>query len=83
MVGTFPIGHVLDDTVGQRQTVRRWFLQTLGAAVAQLLEGGAELLRHGVVNDRIDGAVQVDAQTAEEEEPGVQVGLVQEGVDYH
>lgn len=83
MVGAFPVGHVLDDAVGQRQTVRGRFLQTLGATVAQLLEGGAELLGHGVVNDGVDGAVQVDAQTAEEEEPGVQVGIVQEGVDHH
>lgn len=51
--------------------------------MAQLLEGGAELLGHGVVNDRINGTVQVDAQTAEEEEPGVQVGIAQEGVDYY
>lgn len=51
--------------------------------MAQFLKGGAELLGHGIVDDGVDGAVHVDAETAEEKEPGVQVGLLEEGVDHH
>lgn len=78
MVRTFPVGHLLDDAVSQSHTVGGRLLHALGAAVAQLLERRAKFLRHGVVDDRVDGAVQVDAQAAEEQEPSVQVGLVQE-----
>lgn len=78
MVWTLPVGHLLDDAVGQGHAVGSRLLHALGAALAQLLEGGAEFLGHGVVDDWVDGAVQVDAEAAEEQEPGVQVGLVQE-----
>ncbi|KAI1233353.1 hypothetical protein IHE44_0004525, partial [Lamprotornis superbus] len=36
-----------------------------------------------LLDDGVDGTVQVDAQAAEEEEPGVQVGRVHEGVHHH
>lgn len=52
-------------------------------ALVQLPKGIPELLRHEVVDDGVDGAVQVDAEAAEEEEPGVQVGRVHEGVHHH
>lgn len=83
MVGTFPVGRLLDDGVGERNAVRSRLLHALRAAVTQLFESGAKLLGHGVVDDRVDGAVQVDAEAAEEQEPSVQVGLLQEGVDHH
>lgn len=83
MVGTFPIGRLFDNAVGECNAVRSRLLHALGTTVAQLFESGAELLGHGVIDDRVDGAVQVDAEAAEEQEPGVQVGLVQEGVDHH
>lgn len=83
MVWTFSIGGVLDDAVGESHAVRGGFLGGLRGAVAELAKGGAELLWHGVVDDRVDGAVQVDAEATEEQEPGVQVGVRQEGVDHH
>lgn len=75
------IGRLLDDTVGGCQAVGGGSVHAPGAAAPQLLERGAELLRHGVVDEWVDGAVEVDAEAAEEQEPGVQVGVVQEGVD--
>lgn len=46
-------------------------------------ERRAELLRHGVVDDRVDGAVGIDAGSTEEQEPGVEVGRGHKGVDEH
>lgn len=51
--------------------------------MADLPESSAKLLRHCVVDYRVDGAVEVDAEPAEKQEPVVQVGLVQEGVHHH
>lgn len=48
--------------------------------LAKFLEGLAELLGHEVVDDRVDGAVGVDADPAEEDEPAVQIGGLHEGV---
>ena len=75
VVGAFSVGSLLDDAVGERHAVCWRLLGALGPAVAELAEGSAELLRHGVVDDRVDGAVQVDTEAAEEQEPGVQVGV--------
>jgi len=84
VVGALPVGRLLDDAVGELHAAGRRLLGVPRAAAAQqLAEGGAELLRHGVVDDRVDGAVQVDAEAAEEQEVGVLVRLVQEGVDHH
>lgn len=58
-------------------------LSTLLLALVQLPKGSPELLGHEVVDDGVDGAVQVDAQAAEEEEPGVQVRRVHKGVHHH
>lgn len=46
-------------------------------------ERRAELLRHGVVDDGVDGAIGVDARPTEEQEPGVEVGRGHKGVDQH
>lgn len=55
----------------------------LPVALAELFECQAELLRHEVVNDGVDGAVGVDAHSTEEQEPGVVVRRVDEGVNHH
>lgn len=52
-------------------------------AAVEVAEGRAKLLRHEVVDHRVDGAVGVDASAAEEKKPGVQVGGTDEGVDEH
>ena len=83
VVRALPIGRLLNDAVGQLYAAGRRLRGPPGPAVAQLLERGSELLRHGVVDDRVDGAVQVDAQPAEEQEVCVLVHRVQEGVDHH
>lgn len=76
-------GRVFHDTVIHRHTVLGNFLWVLALALAKLFEGGPELLRHEVVDDWVDGAVDVDAHAAEEQEPRVEVGWVHERVDHH
>lgn len=49
-------------------------LTAAAAAACELCaERAAELCRHGVVEDRIDGAVGVDGQSTEQQEPAVLV----------
>ena len=83
VVRALPIGCLLNDAVGQLYTAGRRLRGPPGPTVAQLFERGSELLRHGVVDDRVDGTVKVDAQPAEENEVFVLVHGVQEGVDHH
>ena len=83
VVRALPIGRLLNDAVGQLYATGCRLRGPPGAAVAQLLERGSKLLRHCVVDDRVDGAVQVDAQPAEEKEVCVLVHSVQEGVHHH
>lgn len=83
MVGALHHRRVLDGAVGESHAVGGRFIGALPPAAADLAEGGAKLLRHGVVDDWVDGAVEVDADPAEKQEPVVQVGLIQEGVDHH
>lgn len=51
------------------------------AAAVQSAEGRAKLLGHQIVNDRVDGAVGINAGPTEENEPGIQVWCADEGVD--
>lgn len=74
---------ILDSAVVHRGNGRGRVPSTLLLALVQLPKGSPELLGHEAVDDGVDGAVQVDAQAAEEEEPGVQVGRVHEGVHHH
>lgn len=83
VIGALCHRRVLDGAVGEGHTVVGRFVGAFPAAAADLAEGSAELLRHGVVYDRVDGAVEVDADAAEKQEPAVQVGSIQEGVDHH
>lgn len=76
-----PMGRTLHHAVINRHVVLG--LPAVAAAPAQLFKRDAELLRHQVVDDGVDGAVGVDAHPAEEEEPGVVVRRVDEGVDHH
>lgn len=69
--------------INRHVVLRRLLLFLSPVALAEFLEGDAKLLRHEVVNDGVDGAVGVDAQAAEEQEPGVVVRWVDEGVDHH
>ena len=52
-------------------------------ASPQLLEGLLELDRHGVVEDRIDGAVAKNHEPAHEHQPQVFESLLDEGVVDH
>lgn len=65
------MGRVLHDTVIHWHIVLGNLLWVLSVALAKLFEGGPELLRHQVVDDRVDGTVGVDAEAAEEQEPCV------------
>lgn len=47
------------------------------------MEGPPELDGHGVVENGVDGAVDVDHDSTEEQEPGVPVLNAGEGVVYH
>lgn len=40
-------------------------------------------MRHRIINDGVDGTVQVDAEPAEEDKPDVQVWRIHERVDHH
>ncbi len=51
--------------------------------VAEPLKSSAELLRHGVVDDGVDGAVGVNAHAAEEQEPGVEIRRIHERIHNH
>lgn len=57
VVRTFPVGRFLDDTVGEGHAVGSGLLHALRATVTQFLKSGTKLLRHGVVDDGVDGAV--------------------------
>jgi len=46
-------------------------------------ERAAEFGRHGVVEDRIDGAVSVDGETTEQQEPAILVALSGERVVHY
>lgn len=74
---------VLCDAVVHRGAVWRGVLGALLLALPELPEGSPEFLGHEVVDDGVDGAVQVDARPAEEQEPDVQVRWVHEGVYHH
>lgn len=56
-------------------------MQVFPMAAVQATEGRAELLGHQVVNDRVDRTVGVNADPAEEQEPGVQVWRTHKGVN--
>lgn len=77
------MGRVLDNTVIHRRIVLGHPLPALAFAPAQLYEGDAELLRHEVVDDGVDGTVDVDAHATEEQVPGVVVRWIHEGVGHH
>lgn len=83
VIGALHHRRVLDSAVREGHAVGGGFIRAFPPAAADLAESGAKLLRHGVVDNRVDGAVEVDADPAEQQEPVVQVGLVQEGVDHH
>lgn len=74
---------ILDSAVGEGHAVGGGFIRAFPPTAADLAESGTKLLRHGIVDDWVDGAVEVDADFAEKHEPAVQIGLVQEGVDHH
>lgn len=73
----------LDSTVGQCNTISSLLHLRLRAATTQPPEGSTKLLRHGVVDDGIDGTVKVHTDSTEKQEPGVQVSLLHERVDHH
>lgn len=77
------MGRILHHAVIHRHIVLCRLLLVPPVALAELFERYAKLLRHEVVNDGVDGTVGVDAHTAEEQEPGVMVRWVDEGVDHH
>lgn len=77
------VGTVLHSTVVHRGGGRGRLLSTPLLTLVQLPEGSPELLGHEVVDDGVDGTVQVDAEAAEEEEPGVEVRRVHKGVHHH
>lgn len=76
---------VLDHAVSQRHAVRAAgrLLRAFPSAEAELAEGGTEFLRHSIVDDGVDCAVDVDTAPTEEDKPGIHVGLLQEGVYHH
>lgn len=74
---------ILHDTVVHWHPVLCRLFLLLPAALAELFECHAKLLRHEVVNDGVDGAVGVDAHPAEEQKPAVVVRRVDKGVDHH
>ncbi len=51
--------------------------------VTEPLKSSAKLLRHGVVDDGVDGAVGVNAHAAEEQEPGVEIRRIHEWIHNH
>lgn len=83
MIRALHYRRVLNSAVCESHAVGGRFIRTFPPAAADLTESGAELLRHGVVDDGVDGAVEVDANSTEEQEPVVQIGLVQERVHDH
>lgn len=83
VVGALCHRRVFHGAVREGHAAGDWFAGAFSPTAADLAESGAKLLRHGIVDDRVDGAVEVDADPAEKQEPAVQVGRVQEGVDNH
>lgn len=72
--------NVLDSLISFSPHTRRVLRLTTAQDV---LEGPPELDGHGVVENGVDGAVDVDHDPTEEEEPGVPVLNAGEGVVYH
>lgn len=70
-------------TVGQGHAIGCLLGLSLQTASAKPLKGGAELLWHGIIDNRIDGTVQVHTGATEQQEPSVQVSLLEERVDHH
>lgn len=67
---------LLDDVVilGPRCEVSR-FLHWLLLTVAELSEGRTKFLRHEIVNHWVDGTVEINANSAKEQEPIFLKGL--------
>lgn len=74
---------VLHHAVVDRRVELHRLLLPPPAALVELFKRHAKLLGHEVVDDGVDGAVGVDAHAAEEQEPGVVVRRVEEGVHHH
>lgn len=75
------MGEILHDAVIHRHVVLGLLVSPV--ALAELFESNTELLRHEVINDGVDGTVNVDAHPTEKQEPVVVVGRFDEGVHHH
>lgn len=77
MIGLF-VGAVIES-----HTVVSGLLHWLLLAVTELSEGGTEFLGHEVVNHRVDGTVEINANSAKEQEPIFLKRTGEKGVDNH